>query len=133
MTDKQSASLTWSHDTNGSTATFLQYQCRCRSRRILEIPVNGIVTVECECGRVLSIRYGNPEAEPVPSAHPCPRCSHGEHGHSMVGVLVWCWECQLPCGKLRPGVPADLSWDGLRGIIQNDLDAGIAATVRKLT
>lgn len=125
-------SKTWSHSAHGGSTTFISMQCLCGVPHGVELPPDGVASVDCECGQTISIRYGNPEPSVPPIAEPCPRCSHQEHDHNVVGVFAWCWECGQPCGKLR-GQPKDSPWDVLRGLIQNDVDAGLKASARKLS
>lgn len=129
---EETQSKTWSHSAVGGSATFVSLQCSCGVTRAVELPPDGVASVDCDCGRTISIRYGNPEPDAPVVVEPCPRCSHPGHDHNVVGVFAWCWECRQPCGKLR-GQPKDSSWYVLRGLIQNDLDAGIEATVRNLS
>lgn len=125
-------SVTWSHGAAGDGATFISMQCLCGTPHAVELPADGVASVDCDCGRTISIRYGNPERDaPAVAAEPCPRCRHQSHDHGVVGVFAWCWECGRPCGKLR-GHPKDSPWEVLRGLIQNDMDAGITATVHKV-
>lgn len=123
--------VSWSHSVPIGDTTFISMRCTCEAQHCVELPADGVASVDCECGRTISIRYGNPEPDMPAAPEPCPRCSHRAHDHSVVGVFAWCWDCGQPCGKLR-GHPKDPSWDVLRELIQNDVDAGIRATVHKV-